>query len=83
MLSSNNHFSLYTKLIKKNVLKVTGDSLLIHVFTCSLFVGVYSVISDMTGYPHSCNSIKFIHSVGQCVEMLSIRAICLIKEILL
>ena len=32
------------------VLKVAGSSLLIHAFGYSLFVGVYSVISNMTGY---------------------------------
>ena len=41
--------------------KVEGDSLLIHAFLYSLFVGVYSVISNMTGYSHSCHSIKLIH----------------------
>ena len=30
--------------------KVTDDSLLIHEFTCSLFIGLCSVTSNMTGY---------------------------------
>ena len=38
-----------------------GSSLLIHAFVYSLFVGIYSIISDMTGYSHSCHSIKLIH----------------------
>ena len=40
---------------KSGHIKVTGDSLLIH--ELSLFIGLYSVTSDMTGY----HSIKFIH----------------------
>ena len=43
------------------ILKVAGSSSLIHGFTCSLFIGVYSVISNMTNYSHSCHSIKCIH----------------------
>ena len=42
-------------------IKVAESSLLIHAFAYSLFVDVYSVISDMTGYSHSCHSIKFVH----------------------
>ena len=34
--------------------------MLIHAFAYS-FVGIYSVISNMTGYSHSCLSIKLIH----------------------
>ena len=41
--------------------KVTGDSLLIHAFAYSLFIGLCSVISNMTGYSHSYHSIKLIH----------------------
>ena len=41
--------------------KVTGDSLLIHEFTYSLFIGLCSVTSNMTGYSHSYHSIKLIH----------------------
>ena len=41
--------------------KVMGDSLLIHEFTYSLFIGLCSVTSNMTGYSHSYYSIKFIH----------------------
>ena len=43
------------------VFKVTGSSLLIHASVYSLFVVIYSVISNMTGYSHSCHSIKLIH----------------------
>ena len=41
--------------------KVTGDSLLIHEFTYSLFIGLCSVTSNMTGYSHWYDSIKLIH----------------------
>ena len=41
--------------------KVTGDSLLIHEFTYSLFIGLRSVTSNMTGYSHSYHSIKLNH----------------------
>ena len=41
--------------------KVTGDSLLIHEFTYSLFIGLCSVTSNMTGYSYSYHSIKLIH----------------------
>ena len=41
--------------------KVTGDSLLIHEFAYSLFIGLCWVTSNMTGYSHSYNSIKLIH----------------------
>ena len=34
-------------------LKVTGDSWLIHEFTYSLFIGLFSVTCNMTGYSHS------------------------------
>ena len=40
--------------------KVTGDSLLIHEFTYSLFIGLCLVTSNMTGYSHSYHSIKLI-----------------------
>ena len=46
---------------KSGHIKVMGDSLLIHEFAYSLFIGLYSVTSDMTGYSHSYHSIKFIH----------------------
>ena len=45
----------------RKVIKVAGSSLLIHAIACSLFFGIYSVISNMTGYFHSCHSIKLIH----------------------
>ena len=41
--------------------KVTGDSLLIHESAYSLFIGLCSVTSNMTGYSHSHHSIKLIH----------------------
>ena len=41
--------------------KVTGDSLLIHEFAYSLFIGLCSITSDMTGYSHSYHSMKLIH----------------------
>ena len=40
-----------------------GDSLLIHEFAYSLFIGLCSVTSDMTGYSHSYHSIKLITAV--------------------
>ena len=39
-------------------IKITGDSLLIHEFAYSLFIGLCSVTSDLTGYSHSYHSIK-------------------------
>ena len=36
--------------IWRDIIKVTGDSLLIHVFAYLLFIGVCSVTSNMTGY---------------------------------
>ena len=41
--------------------KVTGDSLLIHEFAYSLFIGLCSVTSNVTGYSYSYHSIKRIH----------------------
>ena len=38
-----------------------GDSLLIHAFAYSLFIGLCSVAFNMTGYSHSYHSIKLIH----------------------
>ena len=52
-------------------IKVAGDSLLIHAFAYSLLVGVYLVISDMTGYSHSCHSIKLIHCDAPQRDVLS------------
>ena len=51
--------------------KVTGDSLLIHVFAYSLFIGHCSVTSDMTGYSHSYHSIKLIHCSAPQRDVLS------------
>ena len=42
-------------------IKVTGDSLLIHAFAYSLFIGLCLVTSNMTGYSYSSHSIKLIH----------------------
>ena len=51
--------------------KIKGDSLLIHEFTHSLFVGPCSVISNMTGYSHSYHSIKLIHCITPQRDVLS------------
>ena len=51
--------------------KVTGDSLLIHEFTYSLFIGLCSVTSDMTGYSQSYHSIKLIHCDAPQRDVLS------------
>ena len=51
--------------------KVTGDSFLIHEFTYSLFTGLCSVTSDMTGYSHSYHSIKLIHCGAPQRDVLS------------
>ena len=51
--------------------KVTGDSLLIHGFTYSLFIGLCSVTSNMTGYSHSYHSIKLIHCGAPQRDVLS------------
>ena len=53
------------------MLKVAGDSLLIHAFAYSLFVGVYTVISNMIGYSHSCHSIKLSHCGAPQRDVLS------------
>ena len=52
--------------------KVTGDSLLIQEFAYSLiFTSLCSVTSNMTGYSHSYNSIKLIHSRAPQRDVLS------------
>ena len=51
--------------------KVTGDSLLIHEFAYSLFIGLCSVTSNMTGYSHSYHSIKLIHCGAPQRDVLS------------
>ena len=56
-VQKRNSFLLYLHL----PIKVTGDSLLIHEFAYSLFIGLCSVTSDMTGYSHSHHLIKLIH----------------------
>ena len=52
-------------------IKVTGDSLLIHAFACSLFIGLCLVTSDMTGYSHPYHSIKLIHCGAPQRDVLS------------
>ena len=42
-------------------LKVIVDSLLIHEFAYSLFIGLCSITSNMIDYSHSYHSIKLIH----------------------
>ena len=53
------------------LLKVAGDSLLIRAFAYSLFVHVHSVIYHMTGFSHSCYSIKLIHCGAPQSDVLS------------
>ena len=43
------------------LIKVTGDSLLIHSFAHSLFIGLCSFMSHMTVFSYPCQSIKLIH----------------------
>ena len=52
-------------------MKVTGDSLLIHEFAYSLFIGLCLDTSNMTGYSHSYHSIKFIHCGAPQRDVLS------------
>ena len=51
--------------------KVTGGSLLIHEFGYSLFIGLCSVTSDITGHSHSYHSIKLIHCGAPQRDVLS------------
>ena len=51
--------------------KVTVDSLLIHEFTYSLFIGLCSVTSGMTGYSHLYHSIKLIHCGAPQIDVLN------------
>ena len=51
--------------------KVTGQSLLIHEFTYSLFIDLCSVTYNMTGYSHSYLSIKLIHCGAPQRDVLS------------
>ena len=48
-----------------------GDSLLFHEFTYSLFIGLCSVTSNMTGYSHSYHSMKLIHCGAPQRDVLS------------
>ena len=52
-------------------LKVAGDSLLIHAFGYSLFIGLCSVTFNMTGYSHLYHSIKLIHCSAPQRDVLS------------
>ena len=51
--------------------KAMGDSLLIHEFTYSLFIGLRSGTSNMTGYSHSYHQIKLIHCSAHQRDVLS------------
>ena len=51
--------------------KVTGDSVLIHEFTYSLFIGLCLVNSNMTGYSNSYHSIKLIYCGAPQRDVLS------------
>ena len=51
--------------------KVTDDSLLIHEFTCSLFIGLCSVTSNMTGCSHSYHLMKLINCGSPQRDVLS------------
>ena len=51
--------------------KVTGDSSPIHEFTCSLFIGICLVTSNMTDYSHLYHSIKTIHCGAPQRDVLS------------
>ena len=55
----------------QNIVKVTGDSLLIHAFAYSLFLRLCSVTSNMTSYSISCHSIKLIHCGATQRDVLS------------
>ena len=80
--------ALLLKLLAKNLetggkhppslyrIKFTSSSLLIHAFAYSLFVGVYSVISNMTRHSHSCHLIKLIHCRAPERDVLSDERCC-------
>ena len=59
----------------RSFIKVAGDSMLIYAFAYSLFVGVYLVISNMTGYSHSCHWIKLTHCGAPQRDVLSDRMV--------
>ena len=54
-------------MIRLQKFNVGADSLLIHAFAYSLFIGVYSVMSNMTSYSHPCHSIKLSDKMVLCV----------------
>ena len=56
---------------KTVVIKVMGDSLIIHEFAYSLFIGLCSVTNDMLGYSHWYHSIKLIHCGAPQRDVLS------------
>ena len=66
---SSNFFE--TPCISQYLVKVTGDSLLIHEFAYSLFIGLCSVTSNMTGYSHSHHSIKLLQCGAPQRDVLS------------
>ena len=51
---------------------------MIRELTCSLFIGLYSVASNMTGYSHSCHSIKVIHYDAPQRDVLNIKEVLLL-----
>ena len=53
------------------LIKVTGDNLLIHECAYSIFIGLCSVTSNMVGYSHSYHSIKLIHCGAPQRDVLS------------
>ena len=54
------------------LVKVTGDSLLIHAFAYHLlYVGVYLFNSNTTGHSHSFHAIKLIHCGAPQRDVLS------------
>ena len=69
MITRERQFLPFSRKIKR--FKVTGDSLLIHAFAYSLFIGLCSVTCNMTGYSHSYNSIKLIHCGAAQRDVLS------------
>ena len=56
-------------------IKATGDSLLIHEFAYSIFLGLCSVTSNMTGYSHS---IKLIHCGASQKDVLCDKMVLLV-----
>ena len=59
-------------------LRSRGDSLLIHEFAYSLFIGLFSVTSNMIGYSDSYHSIKLIHCGAPQRDALSDKVVLLV-----